>query len=79
MVSFPHSKSAFKVVALTFCKVIIKVNDTDAEHTWPGEKRNCCEVKWVRGTFESRLDALGLCKFFKTSSKFALVVRRKIK
>lgn len=79
MLSFPHRKNAFKVVTSTFCKVIMKANDTDAKHTWSGERRNCCEVKWVRGTFKSRLDTLGLCKFFKASSKFALVVRRKIK
>lgn len=46
MVSFRHRKNALKVVTLTFCKVIMKANDTDAKHTWPGEKRNC-EAKWV--------------------------------
>lgn len=76
--SFPHRKNAFKVATLTFCKVIMMANYTDTKHTWPGEKRNC-EAKLVRETFESRLDALSLYKFFKASSKFALVVRRKIK
>lgn len=77
--SIPHWKNTFKVVALTFCKVITKASDAAEKQTWAGEKRNYCEAKWVRGMFESRFDALDLCKFFKASSKCALVVRRKIK
>lgn len=74
MVSFLRRENYFKDIALNLCKVIVNTNDTDAKHTWPGEKGNCCEVKQVRGTFKSRLDGLVLCEYSNPSSKFALLV-----